>query len=104
MEIEIDMDGWQFPAAVGDSDRVRPDWQGLRARMAAASAVWTMLADAAVHPAPQTGSFHRRSATAIDAFWHDLSGVNPSALLDGRDVGGNNGYVTGSSAAGCRGT
>ena len=103
MEIGIDIDNWQVAAAAGEINGARPDWQGLRARMAAASAVQAMLADAAVHASRETGSFDPRSAEAIGAFWHDLGGVNLSPLSNGRDVCGNNEGMTGSSAAGGRG-
>jgi hypothetical protein len=81
------------------------DWQGLRARLAAAYAAHDELERAILRPAPVSGgSFDDRSARLLAAYGDGLpsalGGVNRTALANGKSTCDTCADVAGASAAG----
>lgn len=81
---------------------VRPDWQGLRARLGAAHAARRVLLDD-VRVLHAKGSFDSASAHALTSFGHDLPDVNPDHLEVGNLLGANHDGAAGRQIAGGRG-
>jgi hypothetical protein len=81
---------------------VRPDWQGLRARLGAAHAARRVLLDD-VRVLHAKGSFDRACAHALTSFGHDLPEVSPGPSEVGNLLGANHEDTAGRQITGGRG-
>jgi hypothetical protein len=99
MDIGIERQNWRFEA--GTAADLRPDWQGLRARLAAAHAARAACAHLA--QSAVSGSFDRLSARSVATFPQDSEAVNPIALGYGKPVESIREEVAGPVLAGDRG-
>ncbi|MDE2596072.1 MAG: hypothetical protein KGL44_04245 [Sphingomonadales bacterium] len=78
------------------------DWDGLRARFAAARSCRLAFGPAQVAETPG-GSFDARAARSLLAWGKAQRGVNPTALADGKDVSGKDAIIADATEPGDRG-
>ncbi|RZK00053.1 MAG: hypothetical protein EOO76_14390 [Novosphingobium sp.] len=108
MNVDFDMENRLAAAAAGmtGNHAAQPlDWQGLRARMAAAYAVRPVLEPVQPQePVIDGGSFDRGSARALAVYGRGqgvgLGAVNPTALANGNSGCDTDADVAGSQTAG----
>jgi len=103
MDMGLDREGW-LPAPVGSHAGGRVAWQGLHARLAAAYAARRVFERAKdIRPIVGGGSFHHRSARMLAIYGKcrtaGLSGINPTALANGKPVQDNDAAVAGAHPA-----
>jgi len=106
MVMEFDKHEWKHDAQglCRQDGPVRPNWQGLQARLFAARAARRVLpTDTTASRRPPFGSFDDHSARAIVAFGCDSAFVNPNDSAD-RNAGDANGsHIAAQSRNGERG-
>jgi hypothetical protein len=106
MNVDLDIHGRL--AALMATPPSRPDWPGLRARLAASHALrgeWQRMAPG--RAAIASGSFDGASARILAAFGHGPAlgqdGINPTGLADGKPVSDMTAAVSSTCMAGDRG-
>jgi hypothetical protein len=102
MDIGFDQESWRVRTEPQHGDGI--EWHALRARLDAAYAARIALTGGEERPASaRCGSFDLDSARSVAAFGNALSGVNPSALGNGKSDPAMDAGAPGTTNGGGRG-